>query len=263
MGIACTRATPAPGPAGSAMVAGIGIGRYFVSDASGKSLTNADTNTPVELPPGSYTVVLNGTTQSLTVRSRETTTVAAGRAVVSGTGKGRYFVSDASGKGLTNADTNAEVELFPGTYTVALNGTTQSLTVRAGEKAAASAGSAVVIGAGNGRYFVSDASGKGLTNADTNAEVELFPGTYTVALNGTTQSLAVRAGEKTAVSAGSAMVAGTGGRYFISDASGKSLTNADANTAVELFPGTYTAELNGTKESFTVRPEQQTLVRVK
>ena len=88
-------------------------------------------------------------------------------------------------------------------------------------------------------------------------------GRILVALNGTTQMLTVRASEKAAASAGSAMVAGTGGRYFISDASGKSLTNANVNAAVELFPGKYTAVLNGTKESLTVRPEQQTLIRVK
>ena len=153
MQIACTRATPADGSAGSAVVAGIGSGQFLVIDASGKSLTNADTNTPVELPPGTYTVALNGTTQSLTVRAGEKARLSAGSAVVSGTGKGRYFVSDASGKGLTNADTNTEVELFPGTYTVGLNGTTQMLTVRAGEKATVSAGSAVVVyGTGKGNY---------------------------------------------------------------------------------------------------------------
>ena len=53
-------------------------------------------------------------------------------------------------EGLLNADTpNNDVELFPGMYIVALNGTTQSqFTVRAGEKATVSAGSAVVTGNG-------------------------------------------------------------------------------------------------------------------
>jgi hypothetical protein len=182
--------------------------------------------------------------------------------MVAGTGKGRYFVSDASGKSLTNADTNTAVELFPGTYTVALNDTTQPLTVRAGQQATVSAGSAMVAGTGKGRYFVSDASGKILTNADTNAAVELFPGTYTVALNDTTQSLTVRAGRQATVSAGSAMVAGTGkSRYFVSDASGKSLTNADTNTAVELFPGEYVVTVNGTTRSLVVRAGQQTILK--
>jgi hypothetical protein len=60
------------------------------------------------------------------------------------------------------------------------------------------------------------------------------------------------------------MVAGTGkDRYFVSDASGKSLTNADTNTAVELFAGNYMVTVNGTMQSLAVRPGQQTILRVK
>jgi hypothetical protein len=58
------------------------------------------------------------------------------------------------------------------------------------------------------------------------------------------------------------VVAGTGkGRYFVSDASGKSLTNADTNTAVELFPGDYVIMLKDKKQSFAVRAGQPTVVR--
>jgi hypothetical protein len=195
----CTRETPAAGPAGAAMVVGTGKSRYFVSNASGKSLTNADTNTRVELPPGTYALALNGSVQSITIRAGETAIIKAGSAIVAGTGKGRYFVSDASGKSLTNADTNSAVELFPGTYTIALNDTTQSLTVRAGETATVSAGSVMMEGAAGGRYFVSDASGKSLTNADTNTAVELFPGDYVIVLKDKKQSFAVRAGQPTVV----------------------------------------------------------------
>ncbi len=120
----------------------------------------------------------------------------------------------------------------------------------------------MVIGTGKGRYFVSDASGKNLTNADTNTAVELFPGSYTVALNGTTQSLTVRAGQQATVNAGGAMVAGTGrDRYFVSDVSGKNLTNADTNTAVELFAGEYVVSVNGIKRTFAVRAGQQTILK--
>jgi len=258
----CARETPAAGSVSGAMVAGTGKSRYFVTNASGQSLTNADTNTRVELQPGTYALALNGSIRSLTIRAGETATVQAGGAMVAGTGKGRYFVSDASGKSLTNADTNSVVELFPGTYTIALNGTAQSLTVRAGETATVSAGSAVVAGTGKGRYFVSDVAGKSLTNADTNSAVELFPGTYTIALNDTTRSLTVRAGETATVQAGSVVMEGpAGGRYFVSDATGKSLTNADTNTAVELFPGDYVIMLKGKKQSFAVRAGLPTVVR--
>ena len=199
METACTGEKPASGSLGSAMVAGSGKGRYFVRDASGKSVTNADTNTAVELAPGSYIVELNSTAQPLIVRAGQRATVTAGNAMVAGTGKDRYFAHDASGKSLTNADTNSPIELFPGNYIVELHGSTQPITVREGQMATVTAGSAMVAGTGNDRYFVSDASGKSLTNADTNTAVELFPGTYTIDLNGTKRSLAVRPGQQTTV----------------------------------------------------------------
>ena len=195
----CARETPAAGSVSGAMVAGTGKSRYFVTNASGQSLTNADTNTRVELQPGTYALALNGSIRSLTIRAGETATVQAGGAMVAGTGKGRYFVSDVAGKSLTNADTNSAVELFPGTYTIALNDTTRSLTVRAGETATVQAGSVVMEGPAGGRYFVSDATGKSLTNADTNTAVELFPGDYVITLKGKKQSFAVRAGLPTVV----------------------------------------------------------------
>jgi uncharacterized protein YdeI (BOF family) len=264
MATACAGEKPASGSLSSAMVAGSGKDRYFVRDASGKSVTNADTNTAVELATGSYIVELNSTAQPLIVRAGQRATVTAGTAMVAGTGKDRYFARDVSGRSLTNADTNTPIELFPGNYIVELHSSTQPITVREGQMATVTAGSAMVAGTGNDRYFVSDASGKSLTNADTNTPIELFPGNYIVELHGSTQPITVREGQMATVTAGSAMVAGTGNdRYFVSDASGKSLTNAATNTAVELFPGTYTIDLNGTKRSLAVRPGQQTTVQGK
>ena len=201
MATACTGEKTASGALGSAIVAGSGKDRYFVRDASGKSVTNAQTNTAIELPAGSYIVELNNTAQPITVREGQSSTVTAGTVMVAGTGKGRYFARDVSGKSLTNADTNTPIELFPGNYIVELNDTTQPITVREGQGSTVTAGSATVAGTGKDRYFVRDASGKSLTNADTNTAVELFPGNYTIDLNGTKQSLTVRAGQLTTLPA--------------------------------------------------------------
>jgi hypothetical protein len=181
------------------IVAGTGTGRYFVADAAGKNLTNASTNTPVELPAGAYTITLNGTTQRITVRPGETSTATAGGALVAGTGQGRYFVRDAAGNNLTNESTNVPVELFPGSYTVALNGTTEPIVVREKEVATVTAGRALVTASTKGRYFVSDATDNNLTNENTDTAVELFAGSYTASLNDAKQPFSVRAGEQTVV----------------------------------------------------------------
>jgi hypothetical protein len=63
-------------------------------------------------------------------------------------------------------------------------------------------------------------------------------------------------------SAGSLEVIGVGGardRYFVYAASGNSLTNADTNTAVELFPGNYQIEIDGVKQQVTVREGKQAM----
>jgi hypothetical protein len=119
--------------------------------------------------------------------------------MVAGSGKGRYYVHDVSGKILIGEQTNAAVELLPGNYIVELNGTTQPITVSAGQSATVAAGSGMVAGSGKGRYYVHDVSGKILVGEQTSAAVELLPGNYIVELNGTAQRFPIRAGEQVIV----------------------------------------------------------------
>jgi len=246
------------------MVAGSGKGRYYVHDVSGKILIGEQTNAAVELLPGNYIVELNGTTQRITVSEGQNATVAAGGAMVAGSGKARYYVHDVSGKILVGEQTNAAVELLPGNYTVELNGTTQRITVSEGQNATVAAGGAMVAGSGTGRYYVHDVSGKILVGEQTNAAVELLPGNYIVELNGTTQSITVSEGQNATVAAGGATVAGSGtGRYYVHDVAGKILIGGQTNAAVELLPGNYTVELNGTTQRFPIRAGEQTIVRMK
>ena len=105
---ACTSEKAVSGSLGSGRVAGSGKDRYFVRDASGNGVTNAGTNSAVDLPAGSYIVELNNTARPVTVREGQQSTVTAGTVMVVGTGNDRYFARDVSGKGLTNAGTNAQ-----------------------------------------------------------------------------------------------------------------------------------------------------------
>jgi hypothetical protein len=187
--------------AGTAMVTGTGKGQYVVYDAAGKNiLISESTNKAVELLPGDYLINLNatGTKQPLTVREGQTTTVTAGTAMMAGTGKSSYLLYDASGKTLvTTGWTNAAIELLPGNYLIQLNHTTQPLTVREGQQATVTTGTAMVAGTGKSRYIVYDAAGKNvLTSALTNDAIELFPGNYVIEFDGVKQSLTVRPGQQ-------------------------------------------------------------------
>jgi hypothetical protein len=112
-----------------------------------------------------------------------------------------------------------------------------------------------VAGIGQDHFLIYDASTRALvTTAVTNAATSLFPGDYAIELNHTTQALTVREGEETTVTAGTAMVAAAGNsRYVVFDGSGSVIASASANTAVELFPGHYTVEYDGTKQPLEVR----------
>jgi hypothetical protein len=170
------------------MVAGTGQDLYYVFDAADqKQLASAFTNKPIDLFPGSYTVVVNGVRRPVTVDVKRQTIVDAGRIVVAGIGLDLYYVFDAAGgKQLASAFTNREIELLPGAYTVVLNNVRQKATVAAKRQTAVDAGRIAVPGTGNDLYYVHDATGeKQLASAFTNHEIELFPGAYVVALNQT------------------------------------------------------------------------------
>ena len=160
------------------------------------------------------------------------------------------------------------MELPPGNYLIDLNttGTKQPVTVREGQQATLTAGTAMVAGTGTGLsvYLLYDASGKTLvTTGRTNVAIDLFPGNHVIELNRTKQPLTVREGQQATLTAGTAMVAGTGSsRDAVDDAAGTNvLADAKTNVAIELFPGNHVIEFNGVEQPITVRPGQQAVWR--
>jgi len=133
----------------------------------------------------------------------------------------------------------------------------------AGQKTVVQAGSVVVSGTGQSKYSVFDAAGtKSLKDAKTNGEIELLPGSYQVSLNEISQTVNVRAGQKTVVQAGSVVVSGTGqSKYSVFDAAGtKSLKDAHTNGEIELLPGSYVVKVNDRTFNAQVRAGQRTTI---
>jgi hypothetical protein len=95
----------------------------------------------------------------------------------------------------------------------------------------------------------------------TNVSLELLPGNYVVELNGIRQSLTIREGQRTSVTAGSVVVAGKGeDAYTVYDGSGKFVGSRMTNVSLELLPGNYVAEVEGAKKSLIIRPRQQAVL---
>lgn len=233
---------------------------FYVYDDTGNKLDSASTNGEVELFPGTYTVSLNDTLATATVQAGEKTVVEAGTVWVSSistTGNTAFHVYDDTRNELGRANTNQEVELFPGTYTVSLNSTELSATVRSGERTVLEAGTvwvSSILTSGNAQFYVYDAAWDELDKVYTNKEAEFFPGTYTVSLNETRTTTTVVAGERSELKSGLLTVSGTDGSYSdVYDAEGNQLTRLRGDKSLELFPGDYSVVLNDTTLSATVK----------
>jgi hypothetical protein len=251
--------------AGAVSVAGIGADTFYIyeDDLSGNYLAYAKTNQDIEILPGSYIVSMNDTKEPAEVKAGEKTVLIAGVVSVSGNGKDDFYVYDGAGNKLDYADTNQEIEVFSGTYTVSVNGTSQPATVESGEKTVLTAGSISVSGTGTDDFDVYDTAGKKLDSADTNGEVEVFPGSYTVSLNDTKKTATVQAGKKTTLIAGRLAVLSSAASllsstYYVYDLNGNRLCYATVNRKAELFPGNYAVSLNNTAQNATVQAGQET-----
>ncbi|QTA84180.1 Uncharacterized protein dnm_001740 [Desulfonema magnum] len=255
--------------AGLISVSGTGQDTFYIydDDLSGDSLAYAKTNQDIELLPGSYIASVNNTRETAEVEPGEKTVLTAGLVSVSGNGKDDFYVYDTAGNKLDYADTNKEVEVFSGDYTVAVNETSQQIAVESGEKTVLTAGSISVSGTGTDDFYVYNTEGKQLDYTKTNGEVEVFPGTYVVRVNKTKQTATVQAGEKRTLAAGRLTVLSPGEApsyfgpsYYVYDSDGNKLDSSSLNGEIELFPGSYRVLLNDTAQNASVQAGEETVL---
>lgn len=188
---------------GTIVVTGTGADSYFVADEAGeRDLTGFHrTGATIEMPPGRYVVVLNGSRASVRVRSAQRVEVVAGSLGASGSGSDSYYVADsAGGLDLTGHHrTGSPLEMFPGRYVVWLNGTRADATVSAGQRTEIAAGSLLVSGSGGENYFLADSAGvRDLTGFHrSGTPMELLPGRYVVRLGDRRLPIQIMPGEQT------------------------------------------------------------------
>ena len=122
----------------SVPVTGTGNDQYHVYNAAGQSsvIYNRPLNRATELLPGTYTVLLNGSRQRVTVDPGQRVEAAPGNLMVTGTGSDYYTVHDATGQEVLTSTrrTNQATELFPGTYTVRLGDQSHTVQIQAGRR---------------------------------------------------------------------------------------------------------------------------------
>jgi len=189
------------GEKGSVLVSGLGVDLFEVFAADGETKVGfTRTNQPLEVPAGSYVVVLNGSRGTASVSSGERTFVSSGAVFVGGTGVNLYEIYGGDGEKLQFKSTGQMTELLPGTYEVALHGIRQSVEVEAGGQTELATGRLTVAGDGGKLYEVYDSEGtRKLDFTSTGREIELFPGAYLVRSAAGQQQATVVAGQLTTV----------------------------------------------------------------
>lgn len=250
---------------GLVTVSGTGQDRFYVYDEFARSsLSSNYTNRSIEVFLGTYVVRLNYFDSTpITVVAGQTTTLTAGLLTVTGVGLDIYTVYDTFGKTsqIYSAPTQAtsrDIELFAGTYSVYLNSSKQDTSVQAGKKTILISGSYTVFGAGLDYVYIYDANNQvnSYKNYLTNREVEIFPGTYTLRVNGTSQKVTVSAAQESFLYTGAMKIPNLGDAsrsHTITDMLGNTLLYKLPNAFAEVFPSSYKVTLGTLSNTVTVQ----------
>ncbi|OQY57508.1 MAG: hypothetical protein B6245_16660, partial [Desulfobacteraceae bacterium 4572_88] len=250
--------------AGVLTVSGTGTHNYEVYDAAGEDqYGSAKTGEEIELFPDAYLVTLNGITRAATVQAGSTSELPSGVLTVSGTGNDDYFVYDAAGEEqLGSAKTNEKFDMFPGNYLIELNQVRQTARVQANQETIVQAGRISVSGTESDDYQLYDADENSLGMAKTTQEKEVLAGTYRVELNGETRTAEVGEGEAVVLDTGTISISGAESNaiYMVYDTEDERVDSAQVTEKVDLFPGTYTVELNSIRRTEVVNAGEETIL---
>ena len=181
-------------------LSGVTSAYCYIYNTSGDYISKQYVNSNFELPVASYVFSVNGTVKKVNVKA----------------GKNKFPLGNMNLSAVTNAycyvysssDTSCDYlsrhyssnlfDLFPGTYTFAVNGTIKEVKVEAGknEFPLGNINLSAVTNAYCYVYSSSDTSDDYLSRHYSSNLFDLFPGTYTFAVNGTTKEVNVEAGKK-------------------------------------------------------------------
>ncbi len=114
--------------------------------------------------------------------------------IVIGIGDDSYVVLTPEGVQAASRAIGTRVDLFPGDYTVELNGVGQTVVIQPLEQTSLAAGGIIVMGTGDDIFTVLDRSGEVLTTGSLGRNRDLFPGTYTIAIGDIQRTVTIQAG---------------------------------------------------------------------
>ena len=231
----------------------------YIYNTNGDYINRSYVNNSFELPVGEYVFSVNGTDKKVNVQAGNNE-FPLGNIKLSAVTSTLCYVfssSDTSDDYLSRHYANNLFDLFPGTYTLSVNGTVKEINVKAGKnefplgniKLSAVTSTLCYV------FSSSDTSGDYLSRHYANNLFDLFPGTYTLSVNGTVKEVSVKAG-KNEFQLGNIKISTATSTlcyvYSSPDTSGDYLSRHYANNLFDLFPGVYTFSLNETLKEVTI-----------
>lgn len=185
-------------PAGTLVLEGATDEYYQVFNTAGTQLASPHLGRPLALLPGSYNVKLNNSPGTTSVGSSPVT-IGSGSLTLQGSTDEYYYVFDRAGTQLASAHLGRPLSFLPGDYIAKLNNVSMPVHVEAGRANDQQTGSLTVKMSASGEYSVFDSAGTQLASKQLNQPVSLPAGEYSVKVGTNTRTVAVSAGQASAV----------------------------------------------------------------
>lgn len=213
---------------------------YYVLDTLDAQLTYARLSHPTALFPGDYIARVNNSISRINLRPRDTTTLASGTVMVTGTTDEYYYVMTTDGTQMAYARLGQPLALLAGDYLARVNNSTSPFTVDPGGTRQIASGTVIGKGSTDQYYYVADTLGAQLAYARLGNPLAYLPGVYQFRIVSTDLRMTIRPGQVTEIVTGTLVVTGPPeDYYYILDMAGNQLGYARLNTPTSLLAGSY------------------------
>ena len=166
---------------------------YVLDEDAGRQLAYAKLGQPMSLFSGRYKSKVNNSLASFTLEAGDTTELASGTVLGTGTTDEYYYVLDTAGTQLGYARLGTGSAYLPGTYRLRLINNDVPLTVEGGQTLEIVTGTLMVSGSETDYYYILDSDGTQLGYKRLNTPASLLPDTYMVRVGDRTDSVTISA----------------------------------------------------------------------
>jgi len=229
-------------------VSGTYLSHYEVYDMNNNKISTHYTKDEFDIPVGTYKIVLNGTSAVIHaikgINNLPVSTIN-----LNGSYNNHYYLYDKNDLNsvLATQYTKNGFDIFPGIWTLAVNGSYATHTFKPGVNDF----SVAIIelnGSSNNHYSIFDneeATGKPLAKIYTREKLDIFPGKWTLKVNGSYITHTFKQGSNDFAVAVIKLNGSSNNHYSIFDDDEAPLATIYTREKLDIFPGKWTLKVNG------------------